>query len=396
MQPARSLSVSATPKENPEPLYPSSSSSSSFRANDLAIISAQGEAKLPALESLQFGKVFSPHMFSVKYSEGSGWTTPTVRPVEAISVHPASSVMQYGVCCFEGMKAYVSREGQVLLFRPEMNMRRFHTSMQRLALPSFDQDELLECIKKLLLVDKSWIPKAEGFSMYLRPFAFGTSAALGVAPPSDAEISIIMSPVGPYFPEGLVPVNVLLDEVNVRAFPQGTGQYKIGGNYAPTLAHLPVAMEHGCKQSLYTIEDGPGSEKYVAECGAMNVFFLLEHGNGEQELVTPPLDGTILPGVTRDSVLSLCREWNEVTVSGRMISVRELKDHASKGTLLEIFGCGTACAIMPIKALVRTSGEKLQARLSNTNGSLLYERLFKTLTDIQYGNVKHPWQEYVL
>ncbi|QDZ23128.1 branched-chain amino acid aminotransferase [Chloropicon primus] len=402
---ARTFAVSATPKES---VVPEGSESDgqpgTFYARDLEIKvdSPENIKPLPEdLTELSFGKDFSPHVFKVCWSAAKGWGTPKVKPFESLSIHPAAPVIHYGVGCFEGMKAYASEseEGDILLFRPDMNLKRFNFSMSRLSLPAFDEKEFLGCLKRMLQVDKDHVPRAPGYSLYLRPFAAGTTATLGVAPPADCEINVIACPVGPYYAGGLVPIDVLLDEDHVRAFPGGTGQYKVGGNYAPTLQHLQRASkEFDCKQVLYTLPGQEAStlnERYVAECGAMNMFFLLENGaSGERELVTPPLDGTILAGVTRDTILQLCGEWDDFKVSERMISVREIEEHASEGNLVEVFGSGTACIIQPIKCLVKDNGARINVR-ENTGEDKLSDKIYKAITDIQYGRVKHRWSESI-
>jgi len=395
----RAFASSATPAEKSL----DEAVSSSFKASDLQVVRCGGDQRLPEnLDDLKFGSVFSPHVLSVRHSNDKGWEAPIVKPLENLSIHPSAPVFHYGVGCFEGMKAYASekKEGDILLFRPDMNMKRFAISMSRLCLPSFDTDELLGCLKRLLDVDKSFVPRKPGFSIYIRPLAIGITATLGVAPASHSEISIMMCPVGPYYPGGLVPIDILLDESKVRAFPGGTGQYKIGGNYAPTLFDLKSAAEdHGCKQVLYTMPTGSpteeGGERVVAECGAMNMFFLLQHAGGEVELATPPLDGTILAGVTRDTILELCRGFGTLTVSERTITTAELERHASQGTLLEIFGSGTACIIQPVKRLVRKNGEALSTRRDTPKEDMVSEQVYKAITDIQYGRIDHPWAQSI-
>ena len=441
----RAFASSATPAEKSL----DEAVSSSFKASDLQVVRCGGDQRLPEnLDDLKFGSVFSPHVLSVRHSNDKGWEAPIVKPLENLSIHPSAPVFHYGVGCFEGMKAYASKkkEGDILLFRPDMNMKRFALSMSRLCLPSFDTDELLGCLKRLLDVDKSFVPRKPGFSIYIRPLAIGITATLGVAPASHSEISIMMCPVGPYYPGGLVPIDILLDESKVRAFPGGTGQYKIGGNYAPTLFDLKSAAEdHGCKQVLYTMPTGSpteeGGERVVAECGAMNMFFLLQHAGepfsplpllpppssslslfpslsfhvcdcsfcslwltwfvffvfagGEVELATPPLDGTILAGVTRDTILELCRGFGTLTVSERTITTAELERHASQGTLLEIFGSGTACIIQPVKRLVRKNGEALSTRRDTPKEDMVSEQVYKAITDIQYGRIDHPWAQSI-
>ena len=377
-----------------------------FRACDLEVQRSNHGLSLPEdLTKLSFGHDFAPHQLSVQWSSDRGWGRPVVKAIEHITLHPSAPVFHYGLGCFEGMKAYASegKEGDVLMFRPEMNMERLRFSMGRLNLPSFDTSELLGCLKHLLKEDKDFVPRAPGYSLYLRPFAIGTNAFLGVAPATECEIRVITCPVGPYYPTGLVPIDLLLDEDHVRAFPGGTGQYKVGGNYAPTLEHLHRAKDFGCKQVLYTIPGAAavlggarGGSRYISECGAMNMFFLLENGKtGVKELVTPPLDGTILGGVTRDSILQLCREWDEFVVSERMISVEEIQTHARRGTLVEVFGSGTACVVQPVSSMIRENGERLETRKGLRKKDKVSERAYKALTDIQYGRIHHPWSESI-
>ena len=381
------MSAAATAKAVPN----AANAHATFQASDLQITHSENVKPLPKWDELKFGQDFAPHQFSVKYSKEKGWETPQIKPLENMSIHPAANVLQYGVCCFEGMKAYATAKGETRLFRPEMNMERFARSMNRLSLPSFDQNELISCLEQLLAVDKAWIPKLDGYSLYIRPFAIGTSEYLGIAPPTRAEINIIMCPVGPYYPQGLVPVKVFLDQENVRAFHGGTGHYKVGGNYAPTLYHMEQIQKYDCKQVLYTTPEANG--RVVAECGAMNMFFLLEHG-GEMELVTPPLDDTILPGVTRDSAVGLCRGFQDLRVSERTLSVEELREHFSRGNVLEIFGTGTACVIQPVEALVMKNGETWEVKGMPKEESIA-ERVYKTISAIQYGHVEHEWSHLV-
>eukprot|EP00899_Mesostigma_viride_P027215 jgi/Mesvir1/7679/Mv11649-RA.1 len=308
----------------------------------------------PALSSLTFGANFTDHMMTMDWNVRHGWHAPAVEPLSAITLHPASQVFHYGTECFEGMKAFRAVDGSTRLFRPDRNMARLRSSAERLLLPTFDEDALLECIKALVRVDRSWIPDAEGYSLYIRPTMIATTSSLGVAPASDAKLFVVMCPVGPYFPSGFKPIKLFLDDRNARAWAGGAGQYKIGGNYAPTLKPQREARSHGCSQVLYVQarDGGPGSG-LLSECGAMNMFFFFHHPDGSRELATPQLDGTILPGVTRDSILSLCRQWGEFKVSERPITMRELETSVSEGRLLEAFGSGTACIVQPLQGFVK-------------------------------------------
>jgi branched-subunit amino acid aminotransferase/4-amino-4-deoxychorismate lyase len=359
--------------------------------------------------------------------------------------------LHYGGSCFEGMKAYPSAvDGTPLLFRPDLNARRFARSAARLGLAPWNSNDLLACLAALLRKDKAWLPTAPGHSLYLRPFAYACEPGLGVHAPNRTAVAVIMSPVGPYFRSGAAPVSLLLDQERVRAWPGGTGSYKICGNYAPTVVpQAEAARAHGCAQVLYTmpaaalVSGGGGGgggpelslppgvalgDRVVGECGAMNVFFLLDDDDGaSSELVTPPLDdGTILPGVTRASVLELAREWaagggglvaggkRQLRVSERHVTVRELREAAARGRLREVFGTGTACVVQPVSELVVAAGaeaaggvERLAApgssaeavaaaagaAAASSSSSPLWARLGAALADIQYGRVPggHPW-----
>ena len=352
----------------------------------LRVEAKEQRGSLPPLESLQFGRTFSDHYLHAEHHQGEGWGAPTISPLQDITLHPGSTVLQYGISCFEGMKAYKDAQGRARLFRPQMNMARLARSAARLALPAFGEDELLECIRELLRVDDAWIPNARGYSLYLRPFIFGSTPFLGVGPSSDTRLMVLLSPVGPYFPKGRSAVSLLIDETNVRAAVGGAGAYKLAGNYAPTISPQKRAAQFGADQCLYAYRGN------VSEGGAMNVFFLLENGRakGGKELVTAPLDGTILPGVTRDSILSLARQWGEFEVSERQLSVVELEQAQREGRIMETFGSGTAAVIIPVHALVRESGERWAMPEVAPEDSI-GTRLKHAIEAIQYGEVESPW-----
>jgi branched-chain amino acid aminotransferase len=359
--------------------------------------------------------VFTDHMLLAEHAAGEGWGRPALRPFGPLQLHPAAQVLHYGMACFEGMKAYMGPDGRPRLFRPAMNAARLRRAAARLQLADFEPEELLACIRELLRVDAPWLPSREGHSLYLRPFMFSSARALGVAKATRTTLSVVMSPVGPYFPSGLKPIALFVDEVHCRAWPGGVGDVKVGGNYAPTIRpQVEAAAAHGAAQVLYTraataaaaaaaagAGGGAGGvdpdDAEVAECGAMNIFFLLDRvGGGGRELVTPPLDGTILPGVTRDSILGLARAWGEFEVSERRLSVGEVARAAAEGRLVEAFGCGTACVVQPVGALLRAQGQVYVPKVSDPgHPGALAPRLQRALLDIQYGRVEHPWSEVV-
>lgn len=339
--------------------------------------------------------MFTDHMFLAEYDVEHGWSRPTIRPCAPLSIHPAAQVLHYGLSCFEGMKAYHGIDGKMRLFRPELNMQRLKRSAERLQLAEFSPDELLECLKALLRVDKMWLPKQLGHSMYIRPFMFSSADVLGVSKSTKSTLSILLSPVGPYFPSGLKPIRLFIDENRRRAWPGGVGEFKVGGNYATTiLPQVEAAEKYGASQVLYTFEEH-GQPAVFAESGAMNIFFLIQNINGERELATPPLDGTILPGVTRDSILSLTRQWGEFKVSERQITIAEVEKAAYEKRLLEVFGSGTACIVQPVGELIKSNGHVLvsQATMKGVDEqSTLAARVQQEILDIQYGrHAQHPW-----
>lgn len=248
-----------------------------------------------AKDKLSFGAVKSDHMLEIDWDVQTGWTAPRIVPYHALEIDPAASVLHYGLEAFEGMKAYLDPSGKARLFRPDLNMNRLSHSMERLAFPKLDKDAFVECIKTLVRIDKDWIPRGEGFSLYLRPTVIGTWPFLGVHAAHRIKLFCIACPVGPYYPEGFKPVKLLADDKHVRAWPGGVGDAKVGGNYAPTIAVQAEAAARGFTQVLWLF--GEGKEKLVTEAGTMNFFALWKDAkSGRPTLVTAPLDGTILPG----------------------------------------------------------------------------------------------------
>ena len=338
-------------------------------------------------EQLGFGKEITDHMLQIKWRAGKGWGMPKIVAATSVSLHPFSHVFHYAIECYEGMKAYVDREGNTRLFRPEMNMKRFNESSSRLCLPNFNGKQLLECIKELLRVDKEWIPKRRGYSMYLRPVIFSTTPWLGLTQCSEAMILVLMSPVGPYFKSGFVPIKLSVDGKYIRAWPGGTGNIKYGGNYGSTVISQREASQGGASQSLYVYD----VEEYVTEAGTMNIFFLWTNTEGVKELVTPTLDdGTILPGVTRQSVIDLAKEWGEFGVVERMLPFREVAAAFERGEVYEIFGTGTAAVIQPIGSIAYREKVYEVPKEAFTPGSFQL-RLTNELYGIQYGEIPHPW-----
>ena len=286
-----------------------------------------------------------------------------------------------------GMKAYktTNDSSDLRLFRPDLNMKRLKDSMHRLSMPGcdFDSQEMINCIGKLVRLDKDWIPEGEGYSLYLRPTAIATNRCLGLAPPDDLLLYVITSPVGPYFTSGFDPLKLTADTEYVRAWPGGSGASKVGGNYAPTMKPGAEAMKKGYSQILWVF----GEDQHVTEVGSMNVFFLFEKEDGTKELATPPLTrGDILPGVTRQSIIELCKQWGEFDVSERAITMPEIEEMASKGRLLEAFGAGTAAVVTPISH-IQYKGDDIEIPATGD----VTKRIFHSVMDIQYGKTDSPW-----
>lgn len=345
--------------------------------------------KLPN-DQLLFGRTFSDHMLEVEWTASSGWKAPLISPYHKLSLEPSASVFHYGLELFEGMKAYKDKKGNIRLFRPMMNLIRMNNSATRLAMPNFDKEQLLECMKALLRVDESWIPSERGYSLYIRPTMIATQESLGVAPTGSALLFVICSPVGPYYKSGFDAVKLYASTNYVRAFPGGTGDAKIGGNYAPCIKPQMEAAKLGYAQNLWLF--GPNHE--VTEVGTMNLFVYWVNEKGEKELITAPLDGTILPGVTRDSILSLARKWNEFKVTERVYTMSEVEKALNEKRVIEMFGAGTAAIVSPVKAIFY-NGRDLDVPLDPSKPSSqagpLTKRFADTIMGIQYGEIESEW-----
>ena len=369
----------------------SSTSCSAIDPSRVEITQTTNAAPQVPKEELVFGKTFTDHMLEIDWTKEGGWAAPKISPITDLRIHPAASSLHYGLQCFEGMKAYVDANGGVRLFRPDKNMERMNTSCKRLFLPEFDGEALTECIKQLIKVDRDWIPEGDGFSLYIRPTAVSTHPYLGVCAAEASKIFVILSPVGPYYPEGFAPVKLFADNKNVRAWPGGIGYTKSGGNYAPTIGPQTDVAAKGYSQVLWLF----GEDDQVTEVGTMNMFTFWINEDGEKELITAPLgDGTILPGVTRDSILELARGWGEFKVSERTYNMAELTRALDDGRVIECFGSGTAAVVSPIE-LISYKGKEYQVPLSATNPEQpagdLTQRVWDSIIDIQYGKVEHEW-----
>ncbi|KAG2905713.1 Branched-chain-amino-acid aminotransferase [Phytophthora cactorum] len=336
--------------------------------------------KLPK-EQLKFGKTFTDHMLEVDWELGKGWGHPVIHPYGPMAIDPASAVLHYALECFEGMKAYVDAEGHIRLFRPDMNMKRLNNSMKRLLLPEFDGDEFTKCLEELIRLDRDWVPKGEGYSLYIRPTGISTQASIGVGASEKAKLFIILSPVGPYFPDGFNPVKLCANHRYIRAWPGGTGGFKLGANYAPGILPHYDAQEQGYSQNLWIF----GPDHDITEVGTMNLFIHWINEKGEKELITPPLTrGDILPGITRDSILHLTREWNEFKVTEGNVTMKQVQKASKEGRIIEIFGSGTAAVVSPVST-INYMDEDLAIPLDGTDGKAgkVAERIWNELCDIQ-------------
>jgi branched-chain amino acid aminotransferase len=330
----------------------------------------------PPAGQLGFGKYFTDHMFLMDYNEEQGWHRPRITPYRPISLDPAAKVFHYGQTVFEGLKGYRTIDQRIVLFRPQKNFKRINLSNVRLSIPPIDEDLAFQALKQLIHFDQDWIPSEKGTSLYIRPFIFATEASLGASTSTHYQFIIILSPVGSYYPEGIHPVKIHVESEYVRAVKGGIGMSKTAGNYAAGLKAQNDASSNGFAQVLWL--DGV-HRKYIEEVGSMNVFFKI---NGK--VLTPALNGSILDGVVRNSILQLLQMWN-IPVEERMISIDELYQAYNNGTFEEAFGTGTAAVVSPIGEL-NWSGKQLIIQ-GGTTGELS-AKLYNTLTGIQHGEIE--------
>jgi branched-chain amino acid aminotransferase len=351
----------------------------------LKITKTTSPKEKPDFQKLGFGKYFSDHMFTMKYSEGQGWYDPEIVPYAPISLEPSALVLHYGQETFEGLKAYKDESGVISLFRPRDNFKRMINSNDTLCIPAFDPDFVMESLKELLKVDADWIPTLEGTSMYIRPFIIATEPQLGVKVSSDYLFLIILSPVGSYYEGGLAPTNIYVEEFYIRAAMGGTGSAKYSGNYAASLKPYKNASNKGYTQVLFL--DGV-EKRYIEEVGTSNAFFVIDG-----ELITPPLAGTILPGITRDSSITIAKDLG-YKVNEIRITIDEVLQAASEGKLQEVFATGTAAVISPVGQLTYKD-----QTITVNDGKIgeISQKLYDTLTSIQYrkSEDKFGWVEIV-
>ncbi|MFW6011477.1 MAG: branched-chain amino acid aminotransferase [Desulfosalsimonas sp.] len=341
------------------------------------IIRKAGALKpLPDDSDLAFGTIFTDHMFNMDYDPDNGWHNPRIEPYGSFPMDPSTMVLHYGQSIFEGLKAFKTPEDRIQLFRPEENFSRFNRSAHRMCIPELDEQFGLRAAKELVRLESRWVPSAPGTSLYIRPTIIATDPFLGVRASYTYRFFIILSPVGAYYKEGFNPVKIWVTEKYVRAVQGGVGEVKTAGNYAASLYAGEEAHENGYTQVLWL--DGV-ERKYVEEVGSMNIFFVID-----DEIVTPELSGSILAGITRDSVIELASKWG-YTVKERRISIDEVVEAHEAGRLNECFGSGTAAVISPVGE-IKYKDKKL--KIGDGNVGSWARKFFDAITDIQYGRAE--------
>ncbi|MEU9098736.1 branched-chain amino acid aminotransferase [Streptomyces sp. NPDC048361] len=335
------------------------------------------------LASPGFGRHFTDNMVTVRWTEGRGWHDAQLVPYAPLSMDPANMTLHYAQTIFEGLKAYRQPDGTVATFRPEANAERFQNSARRIAMPALPTDLFIAACDALIQQDKAWVPSSGEASLYLRPFMIATEVGLGVKPANEYLFIVIASPAGAYFPGGVKPVSVWLSEEYVRAVKGGTGAAKTGGNYAASLVAQAEAAQHGCDQVVWL---DAVEHRWIEEMGGMNLYFVYGQEDGTHKIVTPELTGSLLPGITRDSLLKIARDLGYEAVEGR-ISTEDWKRDNENGTLTEVFACGTAAVITPV-------GSVKSARHNWTQGDgepgEVTMKLRKALLDLQTGAAPDP------
>lgn len=333
----------------------------------------------PDESQLEFGKVYTDHMFLLDYSSEQGWHNPRIVPYGPLSLDPAAMVLHYGQAIFEGLKAFRTKDNQITIFRPDKNAERMNVSNERLSIPPFDEAAFVEYVKAIVNVDRDWVPSLDGTSLYIRPYIIATEPCLGVRAAKQYLFAIIMSPVGAYYKEGIHPVKINVENKYVRAVRGGTGFAKTAGNYASSIKAQEEAKHEGFSQVLWL--DGK-EHAYVEEVGSMNIFFKIDG-----EVITPALNGSILSGVTRNSVIRLLTDWG-IKVTERTISIEEIHQASVEGRLEEAFGTGTAAVISPVGQL---HWKEHTMTINEGQTGELSKKLYDTITGIQNGSLSDPY-----
>ena len=351
---------------------------------------ASAEERAQRMTNPGFGRIFTDHMVVVPYKEGEGWGQGVLKAYGPIEMDPAASVLHYGQAIFEGFQAYKQKDGSIATFRPEANSRRFNTSAARLAMPDLPEAIFLEAAKALITQDQAWVPGAVGESLYMRPLMIGTEAALGVRPSNEYLFILMASPSGAYFPAGVKPVTVWISDDYVRAAPGGTGFAKCAGNYAASLVAQHQAKGEGCDQVVWL---DAVQRNYIEEMGGMNMFFVYQE-NGVTTIATPELTGTLLPGITRDSLLQLARELG-YRAEERKITVDEWRAAIKSGRMTEVFACGTAAVITPVGHVKSKRGEW---SINKGETGPVAARLREALLNLQHGLAPdtHGWMKKIV
>lgn len=329
------------------------------------------KVKLPV--NLGFGHLFTDHVFEMEYNPELGWHNPVIKPLEKLFLHPATMFFHYGQAIFEGLKAFRNIDGEVVIFRGPSHFERLNRSARRICIPEIDTEFAIKALKELIAVERDWVPLNKGEALYIRPFILGIDTFLGVRPSNIYKFIIILSPVGAYYPEGFKPVSILVQDEYVRAVRKGLGECKTPANYAASLLAGEEAQKKGFTQVLWL--DGV-ELKYIEEVGTMNIFIRFR-----DEITTPKLTGSILPGITRDSVIQLLKSW-DMNVTERLISIDELISEYRKGSVLGIFGTGTAAVISSVGRLTYKDETMLINEGKPDDVAL---KLFDEITSIQYG-----------
>jgi len=343
---------------------------------DIRVSRADEQAlkQIPDCANLEFGKQTSDHMFLMDYAPGSGWSDPRIVPYGQLSLDPTALVLHYNQQIFEGLKAFRQADGSVALFRPDRYANRFLRSAERMAMPQVETDDFIQAVTELVSVDDRWVPGDRGTSLYIRPTMIATEPGLGVRASETYLFYVVVCPVGAYYKEGAKPTRISVEENSSRAAAGGAGEAKTSGNYAPTLRATQDAVSGGFSQVLWL---DAAEHRYVEEVGTSNIFFRFG-----DELVTPPLSGTILPGVTRASVLELAERW-DIPVTERRISIHEVLDGCESGLLTEAFATGTAAVVSPVGEL-SYRGEV--AQVADCQTGEMATRLYEEITAVQYGH----------
>lgn len=352
---------------------------------EIKVVRTESPKQKPDMENLPFGKYFSDHMFVMNYEKGKGWLNPRIVPYGPFEMDPSSMVFHYAQEIFEGLKAYRTKTGEIRLFRPHDNFMRMNSSAERLCIPTVDVDFCVEALKKLVEIDQDWVPTAEGTSLYIRPFIFATDRFVGVHASHTYIFCIILSPSGSYYAEGINPIKIMIEDEDVRAVRGGTGYTKCGGNYAASIRAAERAEGKGFSQVLWL--DGV-YRKYIEEVGSMNIMFKIDG-----KVVTPELQGSVLPGITRKSILELARDWG-YPVEERLISIDELIEAVKNGKVEEVWGTGTAAVVSPVGELSYLGKDYV---INGGQIGALTQRFYDELTGIQWGEREdtHSWIETV-